>query len=237
MNGENPLTLLRRPLFFFQSLGQAIGGVLISFGYSFVPASVATSILRPASVFFSLIAGNRYFHEKQLAQKLIDKEDHALFLSRLREYLYPEEVDRAALAKQRLYVRTPLPSNAFDLINYCLMPNHFHFLMRQKTELSPSVLLNRLCNSYLKVFNKKTAVSERYSKTSLKQFLSCRMSNSCGYPHISIVIRLKPLSLKDLQSIRIAVIPIMREYITERSVRKTSSWSNAATVKGMLSSY
>lgn len=69
--GQNPLRLLLKPLFFFQSFSQAIGGVLGSFGYYFVPASVAASIERPTSVFFSLLAGNRYFHEKKLAQKFI----------------------------------------------------------------------------------------------------------------------------------------------------------------------
>lgn len=69
--GQNPLRLLFKPLFFFQSLSQAVSGVLVSFGYYFVPASVAVSIERPTSVFFSLVAGNRYFHEKKLAQKLI----------------------------------------------------------------------------------------------------------------------------------------------------------------------
>lgn len=69
--GQNPLRLLLKPLFFFQSLSQAVGGVLVSFGYNFVPASVAASIERPTSVFFSLVSRNRYFHEKKLAQKLV----------------------------------------------------------------------------------------------------------------------------------------------------------------------
>lgn len=85
----------------------------------------------------------------------LDKEDHGLFLSRLREYLYPEEIDTAALAKQRLYVRAQLPRGAFDLACYCLMPNHFHFLLRQNTELSASKLISKLCTSYSKVFNNK----------------------------------------------------------------------------------
>lgn len=70
-NRQNPLRLLGKPLFFFQSLSQATAGVLISFGYIFVPASVAASIERSTAVFFSLISGNRYFHEKKLAQKLL----------------------------------------------------------------------------------------------------------------------------------------------------------------------
>lgn len=70
-NEQNPLRLLGRPRFFFQSLSQAIAGVLVSFGYLFVPASVAASVERSTAVFFSLLSGNRYFHEKKLAQKLL----------------------------------------------------------------------------------------------------------------------------------------------------------------------
>jgi hypothetical protein len=71
VNQQNPLRLLTRPLFFFQSLSQAVAGVLVSFGYVFVPASVAASVERSASVFFSMLSGNRYFHEKKFAQKLL----------------------------------------------------------------------------------------------------------------------------------------------------------------------
>ena len=70
-NRQNPLRLLGRPLFFFQSLSQAVAGVLVSFGYSFIPASVAASVERSTAVFFSLLSGNRYFHEKKFAQKLL----------------------------------------------------------------------------------------------------------------------------------------------------------------------
>ncbi len=70
-NQQNPLRLLGKPLFFFQSLSQAVAGVLVSFGYLFVPASVAASIERSTAVLFSLLSGNRYFHEKKLVQKLL----------------------------------------------------------------------------------------------------------------------------------------------------------------------
>lgn len=69
--GKNPLRLLAKPLFFLQSLSQAVAGVLISFGYLFIPASVASSVERSTSVFFSLLSGKQYFHEKKFAQKLV----------------------------------------------------------------------------------------------------------------------------------------------------------------------
>lgn len=68
---QNPLRLLARPLFFFQSASQAVAGVLISFGYLYIPASVAMSVERSTAVFFSMLSGNRYFHEKKLVQKFV----------------------------------------------------------------------------------------------------------------------------------------------------------------------
>ncbi|TSC55411.1 MAG: Uncharacterized protein Greene041679_622 [Parcubacteria group bacterium Greene0416_79] len=69
--GKNPLLLFRKPVFLLQSLSEAAAGVVVSFGYLFVPASVGTSVARSTSVFFSMLSGNRYFKEKKLAQKLI----------------------------------------------------------------------------------------------------------------------------------------------------------------------
>ncbi|MSU56448.1 MAG: hypothetical protein EXS51_04065 [Candidatus Taylorbacteria bacterium] len=68
---KNPIRLLVKPLFLFQSASQAIAGVLSSFAYLYIPASVAMSIDRSLSVFFSMFAGNRYFHEKKLVQKFV----------------------------------------------------------------------------------------------------------------------------------------------------------------------
>jgi len=48
-------------------------------------------------------------------------------------------------------------SYAFELsiIAYCLMPNHYHFLIRQHGEDRAGLLPQRVFNSYSKAFNKK----------------------------------------------------------------------------------
>jgi len=48
-----------------------------------------------------------------------------------------------------------LPENSFSLLSYCLMPNHFHLLIKQNLEISPSKLILKICTSYSKYFNKK----------------------------------------------------------------------------------
>ncbi len=76
----------------------------------------------------------------------LDEEDYKFFLTRLRQNLCPNE------APKRMRV---LPQNSYTLLSYCLISNHFHILLRQNRELSPSALLLRICSSYSKYFNKK----------------------------------------------------------------------------------
>jgi len=89
-------------------------------------------------------------------------EDKNFFLYRMKEYLYPEKKLSLESPEGSLqgrahtpYVRKTLPAKAFTLLSYCLMPNHFHFLIRQNTDLPISKLLAKICTSYSKYFNKK----------------------------------------------------------------------------------
>lgn len=75
-----------------------------------------------------------------------DKQDYLFFLNRLKQNIYPDENNKS---------RNPLGSNLFSLICYCLMPNHFHLLIKQLDEVPLSKLMLRLCTSYSKYRNLK----------------------------------------------------------------------------------
>ena len=80
----------------------------------------------------------------------INDEDYKFFLLRLRQNLFPETY------KMDRYNRIqPLPSNSFTLLSYCLMPNHFHLLLKQNKDIPPGKLMLKVCTSYSKFFNKK----------------------------------------------------------------------------------
>jgi putative transposase len=92
----------------------------------------------------------------------IDDQDKKFFLNRLKENLFPElkinieEVSNKDLTKVHTpYVRKTLPGGAFSLISYCVMPNHFHILIKQNGEISVSKLISKVCTSYSKYFNLK----------------------------------------------------------------------------------
>ncbi len=44
-------------------------------------------------------------------------------------------------------------SDRVQLIAYCLMPTHFHLLLRQKTDAGISIFISQLLNSYTRYFN------------------------------------------------------------------------------------
>lgn len=111
---------------------------------------------------YKIFAPNQYYHifNRGVGKMDIfkDDEDFKFFLYRLKENLYPQ---RTALSRvegrplHRRYVRKSLPDGSYTLLAYCLMPNHFHFLIRQNTILPISKLLAKVCTSYSMYFNKK----------------------------------------------------------------------------------
>ena len=52
-------------------------------------------------------------------------------------------------------IKSFLPDYALSVIAYCLMPNHYHFLLRQEAEGQLSRFIQRLFNSYTQAFNKQ----------------------------------------------------------------------------------
>lgn len=89
-----------------------------------------------------------------------DDEDRKFFILRLRENLFPTQFRETHPVKSRIngrwqYKRKTLPDGAFTLLCYCLMPNHFHLLIRQNALVNINKLISKVCTSYSKYFNKK----------------------------------------------------------------------------------
>jgi len=85
----------------------------------------------------------------------IDSQDYFNLFKRLKILLsLSEHPGNKSHGKGNLRLQ-PLPKGSFDIIAYCLMPNHFHFVIKQNSNVAISTLINRLFTSYVKYFNLK----------------------------------------------------------------------------------
>lgn len=114
---------------------------------------------------------NSYYHlynrgvEKRLI--FLDQQDYAVFLSYLKEYLLPknekELLERLSnpnisYTEKDKILRLLRLNNFYDeitLLAYCLMSNHFHFFVKQKSALSIDKFMQSLCTRYTMYFNRK----------------------------------------------------------------------------------
>ncbi|MEX2029118.1 MAG: transposase [Candidatus Paceibacterota bacterium] len=88
-----------------------------------------------------------------------DKQDYKAFLFRMGLALgfTPEELNKDknfALPYSRIRI-TGATKNSFKLHAFCLMPNHFHLLIEQCSDISISKLISKVCSSYSKYLNNK----------------------------------------------------------------------------------
>lgn len=113
----------------------------------------------PAKNVLKLYEKNGYYHlyNRGVAKNPIffEEQDYAVFLSYLKEYLSPP----VPLTEEelRLMKYTYLRKNyhqEIELLVYCLMPNHFHFLLKQNEVRSIELFMRSLLTRYSVYFNK-----------------------------------------------------------------------------------
>lgn len=107
---------------------------------------------------------NRGVEKRKIFQ---DGQDYAVFLSYLKEYLVPKDekllesiiADPNAGWREKSRAIQHLKLNNFFgeiiLMAYCLMPNHFHFLLKQKSDMAIDKFLNSLGTRFTMFVNSK----------------------------------------------------------------------------------
>ena len=88
----------------------------------------------------------------------LDNQDYRAFIFRLGLSLgfnFKELSENPLMYFPRSRIRINSKPNLFKLHSFCLMPNHFHLLIEQITDIPISSLILKLCTSYSMYFNKK----------------------------------------------------------------------------------
>lgn len=112
---------------------------------------------------------NSYYHvfDRGVEKRdiFLDEQDYRVFLHFLKFYLSPPKPNFAHPLKEitdfkptriRVFSSLNKPLNQeLELLAYCLMPNHFHLLMFQKTLTGMTRLLRSLLTNYAMYFNRK----------------------------------------------------------------------------------
>ncbi|MEK7525389.1 MAG: transposase [Patescibacteria group bacterium] len=117
----------------------------------------------------------------------LDKNDYSRFVDILEGYLAPKPPPTKQLVRNTPYWRSLLDEGEITLLCYCLMPNHFHLLLRQKSENGVTKFMRRISNAYVRHFNKKYA---RVGALFQGKFKAVRIDNEAYLLHLSRYIHL-----------------------------------------------
>ncbi len=104
--------------------------------------------------------------------------------------------------KQRMEILDNLKGRAdflVEIIAYCLMPNHFHLVLKQIKDGGISTFMSNLSNSYTRYFNTK---NKRIGPLLQGKFKAIRVETDEQLFHLSRYIHLNPYSSYVIKSLR-----------------------------------
>jgi len=102
-----------------------------------------------------------YFHvfNRGVDKRIVfnEVEDLSFFLNRLTDLNSTDVAVALCSKRQRLKGGITIGGGdqLVDIVAYCLLPNHFHLLLKQNTDDGISKFMQRIGTSYVKFFNKK----------------------------------------------------------------------------------
>lgn len=125
----------------------------------------------PAKSSLKLYVADGFYHiyNRGVEKKdiFLDEEDYKVFINCLKQSLSPKETTLNKVKedsnltleeKSRRILLISRQNNFFgkiDLLAYVLMPNHFHFLLRQREERAIEFFMRSLLTKYVGYFNRK----------------------------------------------------------------------------------
>lgn len=130
----------------------------------------------------------------------LDDQDYLVFLHLLKFYLSPQDIkyqtnhpltEVTGIIPVRLHLLSTLPEE-IDLIAYCLMPNHFHLLIKQLSKDGVTKLLRKVLTTYVMYFNRR---HKRIGHLFQGIFKAVLVDNDSYLLHLSRYLHLNPCEL------------------------------------------
>lgn len=168
--------------------------------------------------------GYYHLYNRGVNKRLIfkDQKDYSTFLSYLQFYLSPPRDPQADLRGDSSQVKIS-PSKVLknyageiELLAYCLMPNHFHLMVKQKSEYGINHFMRSLCTKYARYFNTRyRRIGHLFQDT----YKAVRIKNEYQFTYLTKYIHRNPLDLPVLK-------PACEETPRRLSSYKYSSYGN-----------
>ena len=159
----------------------------------------------------------------------LDRQDYAVFLSYLKEYLLPKDSKAlqkklsdptiAWTVKDRM-LKALRMNNFYDELSlpaFALMPNHFHLLIWQVSETVIDQFMNSLATRYSMYFNRKY---KRVGPLYQGVYKAVLVESDEQLLHLTRYIHRNPLTLQGVALQRLTEYPT--SYAEYQGVRKTS---------------
>ncbi len=143
----------------------------------------------------AVFANGQFYHvfnrgvEKRTT--FIDKRDYNRFIENLEYYRTRDQHVRFSF-RGRIVLNKTISSDVLlaEVVAYCLMPNHFHLLLKQVSDNGITKFLGKLSNSYTKYFNTR---HKRVGPLFQGSFKAVRIESDEQLVHVCRYIHLNPL--------------------------------------------
>ncbi len=144
----------------------------------------------------AVFANDQFYHvfnrgvEKRTT--FIDRRDYNRFIDSLNYYRARDQHVRFSFRGRITVLNKNISSGPLfaEVVSYCLMPNHFHLLLKQVNDNGITAFLSKLSNSYTKYFNTRY---KRIGPLFQGSFKAVRIESDEQLLHVSRYIHLNPL--------------------------------------------
>jgi putative transposase len=142
-------------------------------------------------------------------QRFLDLLDYCRFVN------YPIKFSsfKSLPFERKQEIKSGLKEKSVSFISYCLMPNHFHFVLRQEKDNGISSFVNRFLTSYTKFFNTR---HKRSGPLFENRFKAVLVETDEQLVHLVRYIHLNPHSsgiVKNLAELLIYPWSSIKEYL------------------------